>query len=251
MKAGSRRALIVALSCVLVISVGMVIYKTAQYRAGGQSYAAAEKLAEAGESAPPSAAPTPQLPEEIRNIDLTALKKINPDVAGWLCIPGTGISYPLVYSAAKENTYYLTHTWEDKYNQVGAIFIDPANSPDLTDFNTVIYGHNMKDGSMFGALSRYGDENWLGGHPDIYLMNENGACRYRIFAAYETAVDSDAYLIGFSDVKSKQDYIRFCLESSAADAGVIPTAEESIITLSTCTGAGHATRWVIQAAAEK
>ena len=57
MKAGSRRALIAALSCVLVISLGVVIYKTAQYRAGGQSYAAAEKLAEAGESAPPSAAP--------------------------------------------------------------------------------------------------------------------------------------------------------------------------------------------------
>ena len=130
----------------------MIIYLQAQYRLGQETYDEAQTLSgapAAQESAAPAAAAeeTP-FADSLRGLDLSKLRQVNGDVLGWIIIPGTNVSYPLVYSSQKSPTYYLSHTWDAEYGYVGSIFMEPENSPDFSDFNTVIYGHNMRNGSM-------------------------------------------------------------------------------------------------------
>ena len=109
---------------------------------------------------PPTEAPTepPTEPMDdttrmLLDMDLEALRATNPDVLGWICIPDTVISYPLM--KAKDNEQYLYHTWEGKYSKYGSIFLECRNSHDFSDFNTLVYGHNMLTQDMFGTLSDY------------------------------------------------------------------------------------------------
>lgn len=98
----------------------------------------------------PSADPYAQALEQM---DLPALQQVNSDVIGWIAIPGTEISYPLVQDT--DNDYYLTHTWNQNSSAVGAIFMDCRCSADFSGFNTIVYGHRMNNGSMFAALKHY------------------------------------------------------------------------------------------------
>ena len=86
-------------------------------------------------------------------VDFNGLKAINPEVIGWIQIEGTSISYPIM--KGKDNDYYLKHTFEGNYNAAGSIFIDYTNNSNFEDCNTIIYGHNMKNGSMFGLLRKH------------------------------------------------------------------------------------------------
>ena len=146
-----------------------------------------------------------------------------------------------------DNEYYLNHTWKKWTSVVGAIFMEYANSPDLSNFNTIIYGHRMNNGSMFASLKYYKDLSYWKAHPYVYITDDNGSHRYEIFAAYEVSVEGDTYRLGFSSDASKQSFIDYCLSQSVIDTGITPTIYDRILTLSTCTGNGHATRWVVQA----
>lgn len=134
-------------------------------------------------------------------MDLSPLQEVNPDVVGWTAIPGV-LSYPLLQGG--DNAYYLTHAWNGEENAAGAVFLDCRADACLGDFNTLIYGHRMRNGTMFGSLKHYKDAE-------------------------------------------KQDFIRCGLERSVIDTGVTPTAEDTVITLSTCSGGDRNTRWVVQA----
>ena len=125
--------------------------------------------------------------------------------------------------------------------------MEANNSGDLTDFNTVIYGHNMNNGSMFGTLKKYKDLSYFQKHPYVYLTTDAGSARYEIFAAYEVATDGETYRLGFGDDSAKRAFLDYCVEQSVIDTGVTPQVWDRIITLSTCTGRGHETRWVVQA----
>lgn len=261
-KKNIRRALIVVLSLVFAGSVAMLVYRGIQYREGEETYAEAESLADLPDL---SALPEPTLeePEEteedsqeqpvyvdpyadaLRNMDFTALREVNDDVLGWILIPGTVVSYPLLQG--DDNSYYLNHTWKKWTSVVGAIFMEHTNSPDLSDFNTIIYGHRMNNGSMFASLKYYKKQSYWSAHPYVYITDDNGSHRYEIFAAYEVSTAGDTYRLGFSTEKSKQDFIDYCLGKSVIDTGITPTVYDRILTLSTCTGNGHATRWVVQA----
>ena len=263
MKKHIRIILIAVLACVLAASVGMLIYKQIQYKQGQDSYSAADKLAGlAGiptdaETDPDASQPADNnennsqyyqpYAAQLNAMDVAALKKVNSDVMGWILIPGTAVSYPLVHSTDRADTFYLNHTWDAAEGIVGSIFVEPENSGGLNDFNTVIYGHNMKDGSMFGSLKSFGSANWWKAHPGVYISTAAGTRYYKIFAAYEVSTSGKTYQISFSSDKTKQAFIDFCLAQSAISTGVTPTVDDNIITLSTCTGRGHATRWVVQA----
>ena len=130
---------------------------------------------------------------------------------------------------------------------MGAIFVEASNSGDLTDFNTVIYGHNMNNGSMFGTLKKSKSLDYFRKHPYVYLTTDAGSARYEIFAAYEVATDGETYRLGFGSDSAKQAFLDYCVGQSVIDTGVTPQVWDRIITLSTCTGRGHETRWVVQA----
>ena len=260
MKRKLRRGLMVLLALIFVGSLGMVIYRTMEYKEGEEIYAEAAELVQLPDL---SDLPDPVLEETeeteetdapvyvdpyadaLRNMDFAALREVNSDVLGWILIPNTVISYPLVQG--DDNQYYLKHTWKKWTSAVGAIFLEYQNSPDFSDFNTIIYGHRMNNGSMVASLKNYKKQSYWAAHPYVYITDDNGSHKYEIFAAYEVSTAGTTYQIGFSGDASKQAFLDYCLGQSVIDTGITPTVHDKILTLSTCTGNGHATRWVVQA----
>lgn len=278
MKPFFRRAALLLLALVFAASLTGVLYKLVQYRQGDQVNSEAEGLASlpdltalpapipplpqpaeedagasssADSSAPPTAQPeTPvyvdPYADALRSMDFTALRTVNSDVLGWILIPGTNVSYPLLQG--DDNQYYLNHTWKRTKNSLGSIFMEQYNSSDLSDFHTLIYGHRAQNRAMFGSLKRYRDLSYWKKHPTVYVTDDNGSHAYQIFAAYEVSVTGDTYRLSFSGEEDRQGFLDFCLSQSVIDTGVVPTPADRILTLSTCTGNGHETRWVVQAA---
>lgn len=239
------KLLLALLILVFLGSSGILLQKQMDYRNGALNYNEASSLANVEISDIPDAAvPLSPYQEALDHIDLSALQAINPDVAGWILIPETDISYPVLHGA--DNSYYLNHTWDRSRNSVGAIFLDYRNSRTLDDFNSVLYGHKMNNQSMFGLLHQYKNEGFWEAHPILYLVDSSGVRQYDIFAYYETGT-MNTYSLAFSDPPAKQAYIDECLGQSWLDTGIVPEPDDCILTLSTCTGNGHATRWVVQA----
>ena len=152
-------------------------------------------------------------------------------------IPGTTISYPLMHR--DDNAYYLNHTFSGKINSAGSIFMETLNSPDFTDLHTIIYGHNMKNGSMFAGLKNYTSPSYLVAHPNVYLDLADGTHCYQIFSVYEVEAESDSYTIGFAPDEQYETFLQTLKSRSAYDTGVTVTKDDSIITLSTCTRQGE------------
>lgn len=263
-----RTALLLFFTLVFLGSGAMVVYRIVQYQEGEEIYDEAAQLVDLPALLPPDlpqteaespplspteeVTPTKEVPpvyvdpyaDALRNMDFTALRQVNDDVLGWILVPGTHLSYPLVQG--DDNSYYLNRTWKKSHNSVGAIFMECQNSGDLTDFNTIIYGHRMNDRSMFGTLKYYKDQSYWSSHPCIYITNDSGSHKYEIFSAYEVSVTGDTYRLGFSTESDQQSYIDYCLAQSVISTGITPTVYDRILTLSTCTGNGHTTRWVVQ-----
>ena len=272
MKPKFRKALAALLAVICALCLGRTALQLVQYRQGDETYAQAEELAglpdlsdlpvidftggSGSVSSSASADGAEEAPEEVpvwqdpyaqalKDMDFSALRQQNPDVLGWILIPGTRVSYPVVQGT--DNSYYLDHTWRGGKNSVGAIFMECRNSSDLSDFNTIIYGHRMNNRSMFGTLSQYKSRSYWQAHPYVYLTDDSGTHRYEIFAAGEVSVDSDVYRLGLRSDSSRQSFLDSCLALSALNTGVTPHTYDKVLTLSTCTGNGHATRWVVQA----
>lgn len=183
------------------------------------------------------------------SLDMESLREINEEVIGWLYIPDTDISYPLLQGA--DNDFYLNHSWERTENFAGSIFLESQNDPNFCDFNTLIYGHNMIDDTMFGTLRNYRTPAYLEAHPSFYVLNQNGIFRYDIFAVNRAAVDAVTYGMKIETEKKREEFIRFSLDYSDIETDVIPRTEDKILTLATCSGVGYATRWVVQGVLNK
>lgn len=265
----ARRVLTAVLTLVFLGSLAGIGYRQLQYREGEKVYQEAEELVqlpdlETIETVPVEEKPVEQQPaasesaaaeepapvyidpyaQALADMDFVALREQNTDVLGWIVIPNTKVSYPLVQG--EDNDYYLNHTWRKTRSVVGAIFMEQQSSADLTDFNTIIYGHRMNNRSMFGRLLDYKKQSYWQDHPRFYITDDSGTHTYEIFAAYEPAVGSTPYCIRFSNDTEKQTFINYGLEHSVIETGVVPEVTDRIVTLSTCTGNGHATRWVVQ-----
>lgn len=182
-------------------------------------------------------------------IDFASLAAQYTDIYAWITIPGTKIDYPVVQHAT-DNSYYLDHTIEGKKRVEGAIFTEDYNSKDFTDPNTVIYGHNMKNGSMFKGLHRYKDREYMKEHDEVLIYQEGKVLRYKVFAAY--VYDSRHILqsFDFTDDNIYDSYLKFVLTkrdmSSNIDTTVSVTTNDKIITLSTCNN-NDAQRYIVQA----
>ena len=198
------------------------------------------------EPAPPETEPPmPDDPviEELMAMDLEALREVNEDVIGWIQIPDTAVTYPLLQWT--DNDFYLHHTWQQHKNGAGSIFMDYQSAPDFSDFNTIIYGHNMRNGTMFSSLRSYAVPGYWEKHPYFYIRSDAGVARYDIFAIQSVSTDSIIYGLGIDTTQRKQQFLRFAADYSLVDTGLMPTTADSIVTLSTCTGNGHAHRWVV------
>lgn len=187
------------------------------------------------------------------NIDFDELQEINSDIYAWILIPGTQINYPILQSKSDEDDdFYLLHNLDKSRGYPGCIYTQKRNSLDFTDRNTVIYGHNMKDGLMFASLHKYEDAGFLEEHPFIYIYTPDGKLTYQIFAVYTAGnVNLLDYYGDFEDTAAYQQYLTEVQSQFGEDDAIIDTtvsvdASDSIITLSTCLGV-ETERFLVQA----
>lgn len=177
-------------------------------------------------------------------VDFAGLESINEDVTGWFSMPVLDIAYPVVQGS--DNYYYLDHTVEKKGNSSGAIFMDANANTLMTDYNTFIYGHNMRNGSMFGKLKNFiRDEDLCRNNPYFFYYTKDKSYKYLIISYYVTIDGSDTYYIPISD-DAYSDYRRLILKNSQYQCERDFPDYSPIVTLSTCYGAsGSDQRFVV------
>ena len=154
-------------------------------------------------------------------------EEINRDIAGWLTVPGTQIDYPFVWSGDHEA--YLRQDVYGNRAEAGTLFMDYRCPQDLSAFNTIIYGHHMKNGSMFGGLKRFGDEAFFHANPDGEIMTGSGTYALEIFAYMVVRAD-DAVIYHTSPEKDM--YYAYIKENARQYRE--PDRGRSVVTLSTC-----------------
>lgn len=172
-------------------------------------------------------------------VDFQELQAMNPDIYAWIEIPGTEVNYPIVQSAS-DREYYLDHTIEGAEGLPGSIYTENLNTTTFQDKNTVVYGHNMRDKSMFGGLKYYADSAYMEEHKQIYIYTPEHIYTYEVFGA---VTYDDRHLLLSYDFNNTEDYQAF-LDSLSQMRNMNTyinkerpvTTEDRILTLSTCTG---------------
>lgn len=165
-------------------------------------------------------------------VDFDALQKMNPDVLGWIYIEGTNINYPIVQST--DNDYYLNRLVDGTYNGAGSIFMDYRNAPDFSDSHTVIYGHNMKNKTMFAHITEYKKAEFYEEHPVGKIMTPWGNFEFQIVGGYVADPADPAWELYFESEEEFQDWLRDTMKRSDVGGEYVPVGGERIITLSTC-----------------
>lgn len=183
--------------------------------------------------------------EEKFTVDYDALAAINPDFIGWLYLDGTVINYPVVQG--EDNAYYLNHVFEGEQHKYGSIFMDSRNHARFSDTNTVIYGHRMNSGAMFGTLIEYKDQEYYEQHPVFMLYTKEQVYRLEIFAAYEVAAKMENMPLNFSAEEEYQTYLNSAYEQSEIQTDVSVGVTDRIVTFSTCTKTDKNKRFIVQA----
>lgn len=170
--------------------------------------------------------------------DFAALQDQNPDVYAYLTIEGTAIDYPILQSV-DGSIDYLNTTIDKQEGLPGSVYTENVNTQDFHDANTVVYGHNMKDGSMFASLLNYRDKNYLNEHPDIVVYLPDKKITYHIYAA---VTFDDRYIMesyNFDTLSGREEYLNdirtFGENDGVFQDDIMPTNENQLITLSTCT----------------
>ncbi len=178
------------------------------------------------------------------------LQSVNPDVYAWITIPGTEIDYPILQHAS-DNSYYLMHNIDGSYGYPGCIYTENLNSKDFTDNNTVIYGHNMKNGSMFAQLHKFEDPDFFQENREVLIYLPEEVLHYTIFAAHIYDDRHLLYSFDFSDAEVYEKYLQSIFDtrdmSANIDKETTVTKDDQIITLVTCIGSQPNNRLLVQA----
>lgn len=167
-------------------------------------------------------------PEEFKK-----LKSMNSDFVAWIYIPNTEVNYPVVQTT--NNSYYLTHNFEKQENAGGAIFVAVDNKSPFNERNTIIHGHHMRDGSMFASLQKFEDADFLKENSIIYITDQTGVKKYKIFSVYHQKVNDEPYQYGFTNDDQYLNFLNKLKNKSLVNVNISDfTANDQIVTLSTC-----------------
>ena len=244
---------------IILIALGVFCYSAYQlytifhgYHAAGKEYdELAESFTEAagdgagaageesGSSAEEAAAllPDGELTEDADPpfaVDFESLKKINPDVVGWIYMEALpSINYPVLRGS--DNDYYLHHTFKGEDLFAGSIFMEYRNSADFSDPSTIIYGHNMKNQSMFGLLKKLREQETYDSAPYFWLLTPEGDYRYHIYSVYQTPFDSDTYTFFFEGGEEFLAWEEKMKGQSEVENDVALSGRDHTVVLSTCT----------------
>ena len=247
----TRKGLVAVCFVVIAAAVGYIAF---YYTSLARQKALAEQLREAA-----SAASLPANSEESAAastepvsipIDFAALQQQYPDIYAWIEIPGTEVNYPILRHPT-DDRYYLDHNLDGSKGYPGCLFTESSDALDFSDFNTILYGHNMKDGTMFGGLKKYRDSAYLQEHREIIVYTPTEKRVYTVFAA---VVYSDAYISAKyddGDLQARQAFLDSLDAARSINNQVLDdvavTPDSQIITLSTCIGGQPNNRYLIEA----
>ena len=264
-----RRTRGVFSTILLIIALGVFVFSGYQlatmllpYFTGGREYnqiraqaitiLTEDELAQAGEEGAETGAVSDETSLPPRwipplRVDFEALREINPRTVAWIhFVQPEIINYPVVLS--EDNEEYLHRTFTGEWNPVGAIFMDMNNNPNFEDRNTIIYGHNMQDRSMFARLMEFEDGEFFDENPYFYIFTPDGMVRtYQIFSAKVVYQSAPQYQIEFFSDEEWLEYLEVCvLESIHQREGIEFSADDLIVSLSTCTNIRLVDRFLVQ-----
>lgn len=258
-----RKIIVLVTAAVFLFSTTMVIRHQVEMRIGAQHAEAViqravtpvmrpEKPMQTAESLPAEqqteAAAEQQLtdasaPAAPIRVDFDALCAENRDVVAWLYCPDTPINYPVVQ--ASDNQYYLRRLLDGSSNTAGTLFMDYRNAEDLSDWNSVIYGHNMRNDSMFGTLEEYQDEAYFREHPGMYLLTPEQDYAIEFFAGFTTPASDALYSTFTPDAAQAARLLETWMAHSDFESGIQPAADDRLVTLSTCSYEYDNARYVL------
>ena len=233
------KSMVILIAAILVFAYALVRLGIIflEYGKGQQSYNRLEEFAGSTKVGTQGAG------SEGFSVDFEELKKINPDIAGWIRFENMDISYPIVQG--KDNDYYLTHSFYKEELKCGSIFIEAENKADFSDDNTFVYGHNMKDKSMFAKLNEFKEEQIYRENPEFVIYTEDGIYQYSIFSCYVADVTWDSFTYQFGNGQQYEKWLQTAKERSLYDTGITPKQEQKTVTLMTCTPAGDNYRFLV------
>ena len=185
-----------------------------------------------------------------RKINFNRLEKINPDVIGWIYVPGTKIDYPVVQG--EDNEEYLHKTFDAKENSSGAIFMDKDGKSDFLADNNLIYGHHMKNGTMFADLLKFREKSFIKKSPYIFLVTPDQTRKLRVISAYADKAQGSIPIV-FADQQSRQQYLKTIRDKSEVSVGISEKTEkgiQKIYTFVTCSYEKENYRTFVHAAEE-
>lgn len=190
------------------------------------------------------------IPIPDKTVDIAAMREeVNGDIYAWIYIPDTVIDYPVLQHPT-DNSYYLNYNIDGSKGYPGCIYTENYNKKDFTDPNTVMYGHNMKNGLMFAGLRKFGDNVYFDEHPYVYIYTEDTLLVYEIFAAYESDNEHILYGHDFTDADAFRDYLNGIFQVRSMNANIrestVVTEDDRILTLSTCIADKPDNRYLVQ-----
>lgn len=234
---------------VFLVTVTRLILVGDEYRKGTESYEKLDKFVEEPDTAPPSEGEQPDVNSPYLQIDFDGLKAVNADVIAWIHIPALEISYPVVQGA--DNSYYLSHLFSGEENKNGCIFVDCHNDSGFTDTNTIVYGHNMRDGSMFGTLDHYAEEAIFRQYPCFYIYIPEYVLEYRVLSCYAARIGSIGYTYKFPIKEDFKNFLEQIQSYASYDTGVRASDTDQIVTLSTCVNSNRDYRYLVHGRLEQ
>ena len=167
-----------------------------------------------------------------KEVDFTSLKKINQDIIAWIYIEGTNINYPIVQG--KDNDYYLNHLITKKTNSSGSIFMDYRNENNFNNKHTIIYGHNMKNGTMFAELAKYKNQEQYNTTSSYKIITPEKSYKVDIISGYVASVKENSWQLEFENDQELNNWLKQTKEKSFFESNITPSLDDKIITLSTC-----------------
>ena len=247
MKKKKTKYFIALIAFLVVIAIGIVlILREAQKRKSAAEKV--EEITEAVNDVEPvkdEVEETPysnlgiEIPE--KNLDWNKLHKENEDIYAWITVTDTTVDYPVLQHPT-DNTYYLNNNIDGTPGYPGCIYTEDYNAKDFSDKNTVLYGHNLKDKTMFSSLHNYEEENTFSKDQYIYIWTENDVFVYKVFAAYEFNSNHLLLNYDYNNEYVYEQYIKDIFNVKDNGYGIANikddidvTKEDRIITLSTCT----------------
>lgn len=183
------------------------------------------------------------------NVNFSELWKINTDVYAWIKVPNTNIDYPILQTSG-DDAFYLEHNMYKQYAFAGSVYTEKINKKDFSDPNTLIYGHNLLNGTMFASLHNFRDPNFFANNEYFYIYLPDRTLTYQIFSAYEYDDRHIMYSFDFNDKDEFADYLEYATNPTNSmtynTRDISVTTDDKIVTLSTCMDAIATSRYLVQ-----